>query len=76
MEGRIGAKVFVRGDEVGEKYVLAITDKTWLTDGGEEVGGERDMEEVLEMGLQKKVGQERLLGLTVARCAGDLRLEV
>lgn len=36
LEARIGAKAFVCGDEVGERGVFAITDKTWLTEGEEE----------------------------------------
>lgn len=30
----MGAKVFVRRDEVGEKVLSAVTDKNWVTGGG------------------------------------------
>lgn len=38
---RIGAKVSVFGDEVGEKNVVAITNETWLTGGKEKVEEEK-----------------------------------
>lgn len=69
---RIGTKVAVCGDEVGEENVLVVTDATSLTCKEKKVDGRTGKEEVAEMGFHWRVGLEQSTALIAyAVCGGS-----